>query len=144
MAASTITQTLKRYGDNLMVLEFTCTASSVDGSYLSTVSTDDVSWHGYTYTHRIRGWHIYKVQTLYGTVAPLDNSDLVINDSNSVDLLGGAGTDQIDNATNNGIISLIGGGTPGTQPIDSKLTPVITNNNVNSAVVTIKLFLTKG
>ena len=143
MAASTITQNIERYGDKLQVLTFTCTANSGDATFLSTVSTDDASWHGQTYTQLIRGWNLYKVQTLYGATAPLDDSDLVINDENSIDVLGGAGTDMIDNATNNEFVPLIGGATPGAQPIISKLTPVITNNNVNSAVTYVKLFLTK-
>ena len=133
--AGEITQNLEAFGAGrkLYVLTFTCTADAADGSYPATaIST--------TYMNLIKGWELSKIQTIPGSTAPKDLSDMTLKDSNAIDILGGAGTNKILNAATKEFFPEVDGNLA-SQEINDTLTLAITGNDVNSAIVYIKLFI---
>lgn len=81
-------------------------------------------------TYGIRGWYLYSVETDPGTTAPTDNYDLVINDSNGIDVCWGLLANRSTSATQQVNCATSGHSYP---VVRSTLTPVLTNNSVNSA-----------
>lgn len=123
----------------LAVLTYTCTADAAAATFPST-STDTADSDGVYFTDKIKGYHIVEVRTNPGTTAPTDNYDIVINDHNGIDLMGGQLANR-DTTTSEAAYPAIAAGIPWPRPIDGAITPVITGNNVNSAVTVIKIFL---
>lgn len=137
--AGTITGVLSRIQTQqgrpqIAKLVLTCTGDAANGSFpatvLNTLQTD----------FRLEGLQFYSIKTIPGGTAPTDNSDITITDEYGVDLLGGKGTNLISatlkkwalfGPENFAVSALITGNT----------TITITNNVVNSAVITIILEL---
>ena len=93
-------------------------------------------------TLRRGGYCLWKIQTIPGGTPPTDNTDMTLLDSGSVDILGGAGANMIDNATKNEFSPLING-SPSLQPVLSALTLTVSNNAVADATFTINFIFTK-
>lgn len=87
----------------------------------------------------LKGYWLHQIRYYYGTTGATDNSDLELLEHSSTgkDILLGAGTNIIDNATNNVIQPYLTGTTPGQVPVFGPLYVKITNNIVNSAGVTL-------
>ena len=134
--AGTITQTLIKnfpLDSNIQVLKFDCTADASDGSFPATVTENSI-------TVAIKGWWIIEVRTNPGTPAPQENYDIALNDVEGIDLMGGSLANRHQSNSEAAPPSIM----PGVywpRPINGALTVVITNNNVNSAKLTIQVFL---
>ena len=103
------------------VVTATCTADSSDGSYPST------SLGSY------RGW-IVLAETNPGTTGPTDNYDIVINNANGVDVMGGSLANR-DTTNSERATPAINGW------VDGALTLAVSNNSVNSATFVLKLLI---
>ena len=139
MAAS-ITQILEAFGPgrNLATLTFTCTAS---GSAVFSAATAVET----AYMELIKGWELGKIQVVPGATGPTDSTGFTLKDSSLVDILGGAGAGKIMETAMKEFYPEVDGGAA-TQEINDTLTLIVdagTNNAVNNAVTTIKLFLKK-
>jgi hypothetical protein len=134
-AAGTITQAIS-YTQNptIKILTFTCTASADDASFPSTATST-------ANTAEIEGHYITEVRTNPGT-APTTLYDIVINDTDGIDMMGGTLADRSATLSQRAIPALATG-IYGGSAIDGALTLVITNNSVNSATVVVKVFLTR-
>ena len=101
------------------------TDGTVDDTFLSDSTNKKLTF--------FKGYRLSTVRVFFGSPAPLENSDLELIDSaNGIDVLGGAGLNTIDAATNNSFLPLIGV-TPYEAPIYGPLKLHITGNNVNGA-----------
>ena len=101
------------------------TNGTVDDTYLSDSTAKMLTF--------FKGYRLSVVRVFFGSPAPLENSDLELIDSaNGIDVLGGAGLNTIDAATNNSFLPLIGV-TPYEVPVYGPLKLHITSNNVNGA-----------
>ena len=135
-APGTVTQAIS-YTQNpaIKVLTFTCTASADDASFPSTATSA-------ANTAEIEGHYIIEVRTNPGTVAPQALYDIVLNDTDGIDIMGGTLANRSATVSERAIPALATGIYGGTA-IDGALTLVITGNNVNSAVTVVKVFLTR-
>lgn len=137
-ADGTCTQTVSKFktaNPEFRVLTFSCTASTVNGSFPAIATTTATN-------SEIIGWYITEVRTNPGTAAPTDDYDIVINDSDGIDLMGGRLADR-DATNSEATAPAIATGVFWPRPIDGALSLVITNNSVTSATMTIKVFLSK-
>ena len=130
-AGSEVTQTVSleyQYGSvSAKVLTFAWTADDSDGSVPETaVSAANLL--------EIDGWFLYFAETDPGTTAPTDDYDIILNDANEFDIMGGALADR-DETNTEGAYPITAA-----HPIDSTLTFVLTNNSVNSATGVLKLY----
>jgi len=101
------------------------TNGTVDDTFLSNSSNTKLTF--------FRGYRLSVVRVFFGSPAPLENSDFeLLESSNGVDALGGAGLNTIDAATNNSFLPLIGV-TPYEAPVYGPLKLHVTGNNVNGA-----------
>jgi len=123
------------------ILTFTCTASADDASFPST-STDIVDTDGRYFTDKILGRYITEVRTNPGTTAPQASYDIVLNDSDGIDLMGGTLANRSATASERAIPALATGIYGGTI-VGGAMTLAISNNNVNSAQTVIKVYLTR-
>jgi len=131
------TQSLTKFktaNPNLMVLTFTCLGSSNDGDFPSISTTAAI-------TSEITGWYISEVRTYPGTKAPQDQWDIVINDSDSFDLMGGTLANRAQTAQR--ALPLWTTATYASIPIYGTLAFVITGTNVTESTPIIKVFLVK-
>jgi len=119
----------------LATLTFTCTASADDASFPSTATSS-------TITDQIAGRKILEVRTNPGATAPQALYDIVLNDSDGIDLMGGTLADRSATASQRAIPALATG-IYGGSAITGALTLAITNNNVNSAVTVITVILSR-
>lgn len=139
-AAGTCTQTFSEvYSASgptpIGVLTFTCTASADDASYPSTATSQ-------TITDQIAGRYIIEARTNPGSTAPTANYDIVLNDTDGIDLMGGMLANRSATASE-AAQPAIASGVYWPRPIDGALTIAITNNAVNSAVTVTKFFLSR-
>jgi hypothetical protein len=126
--AGTITQALTSDVAPVKVITFTCTADSSDGSYpATTVSAADV-----------KGSLLQIVTDPDGTTAPQDNYDITLTESGGADMLLGVGANR--DTANTEIAIIESNGARSVVAETDTLTLTITNNNVNSAVIVIKLY----
>ena len=101
------------------------TDGTVDDTFLSDSTNKKLTF--------FKGYRLSTVRVFFGSPAPLENSDFeLLESSNGVDALGGAGLNTIDAATNNSFLPLIGV-TPYEAPVYGPLKLHITGNNVNGA-----------
>jgi len=116
-------------------LTFVCTADSAAATYPATAVSE--SNHA-----QLKGWALMMGSTLNGATAPTALWDIAITEG-GVDVLGTAGADrpgttaissQFRPLTSTSYLM------PGLRPVADTWTLAITNNLVNSAVATIKLF----
>lgn len=137
-AAGTVTQALDNYPNaNMQVVTFSWTGDAINGTVPSTVTSDSI-------TNGISGWYVYAIETNPGSVAPTTLYDIVINDSEGLDISGGMLANRSATVTEkitprlDSTYSIFGG-----VLIDGTLTLVITNQSVVSATGTVKLILSK-
>lgn len=134
--AELITQTIERVGKVSQKQAYKVVFSvqtATNGSVTDTDTDDHI-------TNIIKGMSLGKIRTLFGATAPTDDVDLQIKDADSVDILGGGGTNMIDSATNNEFWPLVDG-QPTLQPIEGALTLSVANNSVNTALFTVELYI---
>lgn len=132
-AVGTVTQTHKDiFGGKcepgeLCVWTLTCTADASAGTIPSTTSTA-----------RIDGL-LLGVETDPGSTGPTAAYDIVLNDSNSYDKMGGALADRSATATEYARPAVSSIAVPFV-PVDGTLTMVVSNTSVNSATVVVKVY----
>lgn len=119
----------------MKVLTFTCTASADDASFPSTATSTET-------TARIQGYYLIEARTNPGAVAPQALYDIVLNDSDGIDLMGGQLANRSATVSERAIPALATGIYGGTA-ITGTLTLAVTGNNVNSAVTVITAILAR-
>ena len=133
--AGTVTQATTTLVDPVKVVTLTCTADASDGSYPATALTG--------IPNDAKGGRILQIITdPDGDTAPQDNYDITLTDSGGADLLLGGGANRDTANTEVAVIN-----TNGAHPVyagTDTLTLNITNNNVNSAGIVIKVYFTEG
>lgn len=132
--AGTVTQATTTLVDHVKVVTLTCTADSSDGSYPSTDLTG-VPNNG-------KGGRLLQIATDPGATAPQDNYDIALTEDNGADLLLGVGANR--DTSNSEVAVIESNGAHAVYAGTDTLTLAITNNNVNSAIVVIKLYFTEG
>jgi hypothetical protein len=121
----------------VLKLVLTCTADATAHTFPATVINDlAVDSDGRTFD--LRGLKLYSVKAAPGGTAPTDATDLTITDEYGVDLIGGRGTDFIDATSKTWTPA---GPATYNLPalITGDVTVTITNNAVDSAIVTLVL-----
>lgn len=103
----------------------TITADSGDGSVPNTAMG-------------LRGW-VFMVVTNPGSPAPTDDYDIVLNDSNGFDIMGGTLANR-DQTNTEQAFPLLVGTTYGQRYVDGSLTMALSNNIVNSAQIVINIY----
>jgi len=107
---------------------FTCTADGSGGSYPEVDSS--VPINGF----------VYLVTVVFGGVAPTTAAtDITLNDSDGVPILGGTLDDMVTTA-NLQAVPLIGSDSYGARYVSGLLSIAITDNTENSAVMYIKVY----
>ena len=109
---------------NINKLTFTCTGDSADGSFPAVY-----------YANAVKGW-IFWVKTIPGATQPTADYDITLTDQDAVDVAGGALADR--SASLNQSAKPTGPGW-----INGLLTINITNNSVNSAGITVVIYIYK-
>ena len=129
--AGTVSEELTCNGAPVNVVTFTCTADSSDGSYPST-----------TISTNIKGRLLQIVTDPDGDTAPQDNYDITITDSGGADMLLGVAANR--DTANTEVAIVESNGAHSVVAETDSLTLNITNNNVNSAGIVIKLYWSEG
>jgi len=132
--AGTVTQATTTLVDHIKVVTLTCTADASDGSYPATALTG--------VPNNEKGGRLLQIATDPGATAPQSNYDIVLTEGGGADLLLGVGANR---HTSNSEVAIIESN--GAHPVyagTDTLTLALSNNNVNSALVTIKLYFTEG
>ena len=132
--AGTITEVLTSGRPPVKVITLTCTADSSDGSYPSTALTN--------IPHNEVGGRLLQIATDPGSTAPQSNYDIAITEGGGADLLLGVGANRHTSSSEVAVIE--SNGTHAVFSGTDTLTLAITNNNVNSAGITIKIYYTEG
>lgn len=115
-------------------LVLTCTADAANASFPATILNDLQS------QFLLEGLQLYSIKTIPGATAPTADSDITVTDEYGVDLLGGKGTNLISNTAKKW--ALFGPQNyTASALITGDVTINISNNNVNSAVLTIVIEL---
>ncbi len=130
-AAGSCVQILNGYGQNAQVLTFSCTGDASAGTFPSIPTNTAI-------TALIKGWYIVEVRTFPGAGVPPTNAyDILLNTAltPAIDLMGGALADRSSTLGQRAFPSTI------TPLIDGALSLVITGTTVNSATMTIQVFL---
>ena len=129
--AGTVSEELTCNVAPVNVVTFTCTADSSDGSYpATTISTN------------IKGRLLQIVTDPDGDTAPQDNYDITITDSGGADMLLGVAANR--DTANTEVAIVESNGAHSVVAATDSLTLNITNNNVNSAGIVIKLYWSEG
>lgn len=128
-AAGTVVQTENVYRDGDFMITLTCTADAAAATFPATT----VTFRG----GNIDGY-IYAVLTDPGATAPQALYDITLTDANGLDIMGGELLNRSATATEIAIpkMDII----YGSRRVNGSLTLNISNNNVNSAQVVIKIF----
>lgn len=140
-AAGVCTQSLSHVPDSVLensplkVLTFSCVADASDGSYPSTATSD-------TITGAIKGFYVTEARTSPGLPAPTTLYDIVLNDAAAIDLMGGTLANRSATLPERAI-PMLASGIYGATAVDGAVTLVITNNVVQSAATTVKVFLSR-
>jgi len=146
-AAGTVTQTLTAQepagistGGQVQLLEFAFIGSADDGTVPSTATSTAI-------TAAIEGMCIYEVITNPGdgAAAPTTLYDIVLNDADGIDLMGGTLANRSATASERAVPLLmtttLGTEIAGCAMVNGAMTPVVTNQAVHSATWTVKVFL---
>ena len=135
-SAGTVTITTETLPNNsdIRTITYTCTADAADGSFPSTALTTEQALY-------VTGYHCYLAVTDPGATAPTDDYDIAITDTYSCDVFGGALADR-DTANSEQVAPAVGSAYGG-RTCAGVWTLAITNNSVNSAVVTLVLYFSK-
>lgn len=129
--AGSITQSHAKLG-NIRIVTFTCTADGSDGSFPETAITD-----------KIEG-RLIQLVTNPGSTGPQSNYDIVLDDAEALDTLQGVGANRHTSTTEVAVIVFSGSTVHPVVDESDTLTLKITNNNVNSATIVIKLYYALG
>jgi hypothetical protein len=111
-------------------------------SWTGDASTGSVPSTEFPDISSIRGYYIIKASTKPGTVNPTALYDIAINNEIG-DIMGGALGNLAAATASTNISPLDSGGMPALVPVDGPLTFVLTNNSVNSATGTVKLYFVR-
>jgi hypothetical protein len=135
-AAGSVTQGItENQNTNIKTLTFSWTGDSADGTVPSTASST-------TNTSAIEGMCIYHVITNPGGTAPTALYDIVLNDEDGMDMMGGTLANRSATLTELAVPLLDSTNVvAGCRMVNGTITMVITNQSVNSAVGVIKVFL---
>jgi hypothetical protein len=131
MAAGTVEVTTSIGSGSSVIVIFSWTADASDGSVPATSSS--TKWPT-AYTGCV-----YAMETNPGSTAPTDDYDITLTDTDGVDLLGGQGANR-DTATSEIVPAKIGS-VFACAPTHEAFTLNITNNSVNSATGTVKVYI---
>ena len=126
MAGSSVTETAVLRGP-VKVIILSCVGDDTDGSIPRTAIATKISGK------------LLALETNPGATAPTANYDIVLNDADGIDVLGGAGANR--HTTSSEKVALPFGtyfGVP--VAYDDVLTLVITNQSVNDAIIVIRLY----
>ena len=132
--AGTITEALTSGRPPVKVITLTCTADSSDGSYPATALSN--------IPHGEIGGRLLQIATDPGSTAPQANYDITVTEAGGADLLLGVGANRHTSSSEVAIIE--SNGASAVYAGTDTLTLNITNNNVNSAGITIKIYYTEG
>jgi hypothetical protein len=132
--AGTITEALTSGRPPVKVITLTCTADSSDGSYPATALTN--------IPHGEIGGRLLQIATDPGSTAPQANYDITVTEAGGADLLLGVGANRHTSSSEVAVVE--SNGASGAYAGTDTLTLNITNNNVNSAGITIKIYYTEG
>lgn len=114
------------------VLTATCTAGA-DGTFPSFTTET-----GTDIAYAINEMYLCEVRTNPGTTAPQALYDIVINDADGIDVMGGTLADRSATVSQRAIPQ-VATGVYGCVPVDGALTVVFSNNNVGAAQTVLKL-----
>jgi len=133
--AGTVTQKVDKFpGRNgFKVLTFSWTGAADDGTVPSTATSAAI-------TAEIAGCHLVEVRTNPGSTAPTAAYDIALNDTDGIDLMGGALNDRSATASERAAPK-VATGVYGSAAIDGAITMVITNQAVHSATGTVRVFM---
>ena len=132
--AGTITEALTSGRPPVKVITLTCTADSSDGSYPATALSN--------IPHGEIGGRLLQIATDPGSTAPQSNYDITVTEAGGADLLLGVGANRHTSSSEVAVVE--SNGASGAYAGTDTLTLNITNNNVNSAGITIKIYYTEG
>jgi hypothetical protein len=111
------------------------TASSVDGTVITySLTASDLAY--------MKGWYLYLIETVPGTVAPTVNYDIAVYKYGTTFDIIGTALANLDNATTERRYPKQNS-VKGYPPIDGKFTISVSGNSINSATGTIKLWLAR-
>ena len=132
--AGTITEALTSGRPPVKVITLTCTADSSDASFPSTALTN--------IPHNGVGGRLLQIATDPGSTAPQANYDIALTEGGGADLLLGVGANRHTSSSEVAVIE--SNGTHAVYSGTDTLTLAISNNNVNSAGISIKIYYTEG
>ena len=132
--AGTITEALTSGRSPVKVITLTCTADSSDASFPATALTN--------IPHNGVGGRLLQIATDPGSTAPQANYDIAITEGGGADGLLGVGANR--HTSNSEVAVIESNGAHGVYAGTDTLTIAISNNNVNSAGITIKIYYTEG
>ena len=127
VARGTCTITYDDSGSPVQTLLFTCVTDTTGSATITGVTSRPV-----------RGW-VFQAETNPGTEAPTDDYDIVLNDAAGADVFNGALANR-DTANTELAWPLIGT-IPTRSFVEGTLSIVVTNNSVNNAAFTLKVWL---
>ena len=127
--AGTIVETYSRCGGNYQAIKFACTADAADGSFPAQALTTKFSGK------------LLALKTNPGATAPTTLYDITLVDADGLDLLQTLGMNR--HTTNSEIANLVFSGTSlnPVADVSDTLTLTIINNDVNSALISITLYI---
>jgi hypothetical protein len=107
---------------------------------LAVTTHTDGTVTAYALTKKVSG-RLLALETDPGSTAPTDNYDLTITDANGLDVLQGVGANR--HTTTTQMAAIVFSGTSVHPPVamGDTLTLNVTNNSVNSATFTVKLYV---
>ena len=132
--AGTIPEALTSGRSPVKVITLTCTADSSDASFPATALTN--------IPHNGVGGRLLQIATDPGSTAPQANYDIAITEGGGADVLLGVGANR--HTSNSEVAVIESNGAHGVYAGTDTLTIAISNNNVNSAGITIKIYYTEG
>ena len=132
--AGTVTQATTTLVDHVKVVTLTCTADASDGSFPATALTG--------VPNNEKGGRLLQIATDPGATAPQANYDIALTEGGGADLLLGVGANR--HTSNSEVAVIESNGAHAVYAGTDTLTLALTNNNVNSATVVIKLYFTEG
>ena len=132
--AGTITEALTSGRPPVKVITLTCTADDSDGSYPATALSN--------IPHGEIGGRLLQIATDPGSTAPQSNYDVTVTEAGGADLLLGVGANRHTSSSEVAVVE--SNGAYAVYAGTDTLTLNITNNNVNSAGITIKIYYTEG
>lgn len=116
-------------GSGYKTISWTFTGDAANGTVPNlTITGDPLAY--------MKGWWIYYVETDPGATAPTALYDVVINNAAGRDIMGGALANRSATATEDAEPTRA-------TPVDGDLTIAVSNNAVNSATATIKIWLAR-